>query len=59
MPVAEDLVFMLECMGVHMNRLLASEALVASCKSNSGKYSFDALINWICSRLPEMRPVGK
>lgn len=58
MPTSEDLVFMMKAIGVHMNRLLASEALVAACKSNSGKYCFEALIRWICSRLPEMRPVG-
>jgi hypothetical protein len=58
MPKPEELVFMMEDVGVHMNRLLASEALVAACKSNSGKYSFEAIIRWICSRLPEMRPVG-
>ena len=41
-----------------MNRLLAAEALVAVQKSNGGKFVFDVLIKWICSRLAEMRKIG-
>ena len=55
-PNQEELVTMMSIIGVHMNRLFAHEALIAS--GRSGKYIFDSLIKWICGRLPELRPIG-